>query len=289
VVRESPLYTRVVAIDRVDDGVMESVWQTVARRVLERAVAAVELLEMLVHAQGRVVRREQELWAGHTVLNYDRELLPRVARASSMGVSIYLGNRRIATFGTLDAGPTPEVGAYAEATLVDVVLRRRQSFRGSLETQGRRCLIAARPLYATDKPEEYGPIGILEAYQDEKTMREMLEGSWRDRGGDDPNALRRQQHLDRMSAVMRFIDDIARRLQLLALNGNIIAAQAGDHGRAFRVVCRELGSLAEQSKEAVAEVRRLTLDLAPPAPADEPIATAPEPEPAQVAEPAAPE
>jgi len=257
--------------DRIDEGMLESVWQTVSRRVLERAVAAVELLEMLVHAQGRVVRREQELWAGHTVLNYDRELLPRVARASSMGVSIYLGNRRIATFGTLDAGPTPEVGAYAEATLVDVVLRRRQSFRGPLETQGRRTLVAARPLYATDKPEEYGPIGILEAYQDEHTMRDMLEGSWRDRGGDDPHAIRRQQQLDRMAAVMRFIDDIARRLQLLALNGNIIAAQAGDHGRAFRVVCRELGSLADQSKEAVAEVRRVTLDLAPDSAADEPL------------------
>lgn len=271
--------------DRVDEGVLESVWQTVSRRVVERAVAAVELLEVLVHAQGRVVRREQELWAGHTVLNYDRELLPRVARASSMGVSLYLGNRRIATFGTLDAGPTPEVGAYAEATLVDVVLRRRQSFRGPLETQGRRCLVAARPLYATDKPEEYGPIGILEAYQDEQTMRDMLESSWRTRGGDDPHVMRRQQHIDRMAAVMRFIDDIARRLQLLALNGNIIAAQAGDHGRAFRVVCRELGSLAEQSKEAVAEVRRLTLDLGPPT-APEEVVLPPEPPPVAPAGPA---
>ena len=33
------------------------------------------------------------------------------------------------------------------------------------------------------------------------------------------------------------------------------------HGRAFRVVCRELSSLAEQSKEAVAEVRKLTREM----------------------------
>ncbi len=64
-----------------------------------------------------------------------------------------------------------------------------------------------------------------------------------------------------MASVMLFIDDVARRLQLLALNGNIIAAQAGDHGRAFRVVCRELSSLATQAKEAVAEVRKLTEDI----------------------------
>jgi methyl-accepting chemotaxis protein len=64
-----------------------------------------------------------------------------------------------------------------------------------------------------------------------------------------------------MDAVTRFIDDVARRLQLLALNGNIIAAQAGDHGRAFRVVCRELSSLADQSKDAVADVRRLSEEM----------------------------
>ena len=60
---------------------------------------------------------------------------------------------------------------------------------------------------------------------------------------------------------MVFIDDVARRLQLLALNGNILAAQAGDHGRAFRVVCRELSSLADQAKGAVAEVRSVTEEM----------------------------
>lgn len=241
----------------LDDAVIASVWQTVARRVHERAVAAVELLEMLIHGQGRVVRRDQELWAGHIVLNYDREILPRVARACSLGMSIYLGNRRIATFTTLDAGPPHEVGAFAEATLVDQVLRRRQAFRGSLEIAGRSCIIAARPLFAGDKPEEYGPVGMLEAYQDELALKDMLAASWQQRSSDDPLARQQQQHAERTAALMGFVDDVARRLQLLALNGNIIAAQAGDHGRAFRVVCRELGTLAEQAKDAAAEVQRL--------------------------------
>ena len=43
----------------------------------------------------------------------------------------------------------------------------------------------------------------------------------------------------------------------MSLNGNIIAAQAGEHGRAFRVVCSELGGLADQSKGTAAEVRKL--------------------------------
>ncbi len=245
-------------VDLPLDDALAGVWQTVTRRVHERAVAAVELLEMLIHGQGRVARRDQELWAGHVLLNYDRELLPRVSRACSLGISIYLGNRRIATFTTLESGPPHEVGAFAEATLVDYVLRRRQPFRGGLEVAGRPCLIAARPLFAGDKPEDYGPVGMLEAYQDEVALRDMLAASWQERSPDDPVTRQQAQQAQRAAALTGFVDDVARRLQLLALNGNIIAAQAGDHGRAFRVVCRELGALAEQAKDAAAEAQRLS-------------------------------
>lgn len=227
---------------------------TIAQRTSERATAAVELLELLIHAQGRVVRRDQELWAGHTVLNYDRELLPRVCRATGLGLSVYLGNRRIATHTSLDAGPAPEVGAYADPEFVDVVLRRRQPFRGTLDVGGRPMLVAARPLFATDKPEEYGPVGILEAFHDLANLRARSSA-----GLDEPMIDVGQQPdvpTDRLEAMTGFLDEVARRLQLLALNGNIIAAQAGDHGRAFRVVCRELSSLADQSKEVVGEARR---------------------------------
>ena len=65
----------------------------------------------------------------------------------------------------------------------------------------------------------------------------------------------------RSEAIISFIDDIARRLQLLALNGNIIAAQAGDHGRSFRVVCRELGALADQAKGTAGDVRKLVVAM----------------------------
>jgi hypothetical protein len=251
--------------DISDEAAIDAAVGTVSRRVHERAFAAVELLEMLIHAQGRVVRRDQELWAGHTVLNYDRELLPRVSRASSVGLSIYLGNRRIATYTSLDAGPAPEVGAYADAELVDSVLRRRQTYRGMLDVGGRPTMVAARPLFASDKPEEYGPIGILEAFQDMATLREFLSNSLRPASADESDSPRAPMYGERLSTMTDFLDDVARRLQLLALNGNIIAAQAGDHGRAFRVVCRELGSLADQSKDVVSETRRAS-DLRVPTP-----------------------
>jgi len=246
-----------VTQEHTESQVYEAVWQMIARRVGERAAAAVELLDELVHGHGQIRRRDQELMAGDRVLNGDRELLPRLARATSLGLNLYLGNRRIASSSVLDAGDAMEVGGFADASVVDAVLRRREVFRGSIDLGGRRYLVACRPLYASDKADEYGPIGMVEAFQDVEAFREMLLASLREGTGTEARSELELQ-ADRMESVMHFIDDVARRLQLLALNGNIIAAQAGDHGRAFRVVCRELSSLAEQSKEAVAEVRKLT-------------------------------
>ena len=225
----------------------------------DRAASAVDLLDEMLHAYGRVHRHEHELRVGDRVLNDDRELLARVARASSLGMSIYLGNRRIASFSVLDAGPAHDLGGYADATLVDAVLRRRETFRGTIDAYGQRYVVACRPLFASSGA-DHGPLGMLEAYQVVSGYRELLDGTLRQQlGGGQQSAF--DEQADRMESVMHFIDDVARRLQLLALNGNIIAAQAGDHGRAFRVVCRELSSLADQSKEAVAEVRRLTIDF----------------------------
>lgn len=240
--------------------VYDAVWRVVMRRVSERAAAAAEMLDTLLHTHGQLRRRDQEMLAGDKVLNQDREMLPRMARATSLGLNLYLGNRRIASSSVLDAGDAMEVGGFADAAVVDAVLRRREMYRGVIDVGNRRYTVAARPIYASEKPDEYGPIGMVEAFQDEDAFREMLAASLREQSGTD-NRTEFEVQGERMESVMHFIDDVARRLQLLALNGNIIAAQAGDHGRAFRVVCRELSSLAEQSKEAVAEVRKLTREM----------------------------
>ena len=164
----------------------------------------------------------------------------------------------------LDSGSPPEIGGYADASLVETVLRRREPFRGMLESGGRRVLVACRPIFGP-QAEEYGALGMIEAFQDLHSFYEVAAASLRESGMGLTGHSQRQEQADRIGSVMEFIDDVSRRLQLLALNGNIIAAQAGDHGRAFRVVCRELSSLADQSKDAVAEVRKLSEEIAPPA------------------------
>ena len=230
-------------------------WELVARRTYDRAVASTDLLHQLLHAQGGVTRRGDHLCAGEMVLNRDRSLLTAVSEATGLGLTVYLGSHRIASATVSSAGTAPELSVPAPAPVVDAVLRRRETYKGRVDYGQRTYIVAGRPLFASGQESDSPPIGMLEAFQDEHIFLDLLAATARAGLQDQTSDL--VARADAMESILRFVDDIARRLQLLALNGNIIAAQAPEHGRAFRVVCRELGALAAQAKNTGHDVRRL--------------------------------
>jgi methyl-accepting chemotaxis protein len=61
--------------------------------------------------------------------------------------------------------------------------------------------------------------------------------------------------------IIASVNDLAEQSNLLSVNASIEAAKAGDYGKGFTVVAQEVKSLAEQSKQAVAQVRTILSEI----------------------------
>jgi methyl-accepting chemotaxis protein len=61
--------------------------------------------------------------------------------------------------------------------------------------------------------------------------------------------------------IIASVNDLADQSNLLAVNAAIEAAKAGEQGKGFGVVAQEIKSLAEQSKQATAQVRNILSEI----------------------------
>lgn len=69
------------------------------------------------------------------------------------------------------------------------------------------------------------------------------------------------EQVQSVAEINATVNDLAEQSNLLAVNAEIEAAKAGEAGRGFAVVATEVKSLAEQCKEATAQVRGILRDI----------------------------
>jgi methyl-accepting chemotaxis protein len=70
-----------------------------------------------------------------------------------------------------------------------------------------------------------------------------------------------QEHSARIESIVETILQIAKQTNLLAINASIVAARAGEEGRAFAVVAGEIRKLAERASMAAEQIANLVADI----------------------------
>jgi methyl-accepting chemotaxis protein len=75
------------------------------------------------------------------------------------------------------------------------------------------------------------------------------------------NILALSEQTQQIGEIIATVNDIATQSNMLALNASVEAARAGEQGKGFAVVAMEVRSLAEQSKQATAQVEAILSDI----------------------------
>ncbi len=93
-----------------------------------------------------------------------------------------------------------------------------------------------------------------------KSVEEAIGGMRRieeQMGSVGESIVRLSEQSQAIGEIIATVNDLAEQSNLLAVNAAIEAAKAGEQGRGFAVVAQEVKSLAEQSKQATAQVRAI--------------------------------
>lgn len=69
------------------------------------------------------------------------------------------------------------------------------------------------------------------------------------------------QELRKTDSILKFVSEIAANSNLLGLNAAIEAARAGEHGRGFGVVASEIRKMADNSSQAVKDIKAVLLAI----------------------------
>ena len=75
------------------------------------------------------------------------------------------------------------------------------------------------------------------------------------------NLLSLSDQTQQIGEIIATVNEIASQSNMLALNASVEAARAGEHGKGFAVVAMEVRSLAEQSKQATAQVKAILSEI----------------------------
>jgi methyl-accepting chemotaxis protein len=167
---------------------------------------------------------------------------------SGTGVLAAAANRILATTSTVSAGSAETATAISQTTAT------MEEVKQTVQLSTDNAQLVSEQAQRTAEVAQSGREAVEAVAHGMQRIREQVETVA-------STILRLSERGQAIGEIIAAVNDLADQSNLLAVNAAIEAARAGEQGRGFAVVATEVKSLAEQSKQATAQVRSILEEI----------------------------
>ena len=145
-------------------------------------------------------------------------------------------------------------GAAETATAVSQTTTTVEEVKQTAQVSSQKAKYVAESAQKAAQVSQAGKRAVDETIEGMRRIREQMESIAE-------SIVRLSEQSQAIAEIIATVNDLAEQSNLLAVNAAIEAAKAGEQGKGFAVVAQEVKSLAEQSKQATAQVRAILNDI----------------------------
>jgi methyl-accepting chemotaxis protein len=179
-----------------------------------------------------------------------RESLRRVTREIQESISVLASSaQQIVATTTQVASAAAETAAAVSETTTTI-----EQVKQTAQLSSQKAKYVSETAHKVAQVSQGGKKSAAESVEAMKQIREQMESIAE-------SIVRLSEQSQAIGGIMLTVNDLAEQSNLLAVNASIEAAKAGEQGKGFAVVAQEVRNLADQSKQATAQVRSILAEI----------------------------